>query len=117
MEQFRIFFNISADTVEDVFGKISPPPQISPYSSGAEGISAFLSILLELFFAVTGLVFLSMVLWGSFQWITSGGEKEAIAKARGRITHAIIGILFVGLSMLIVQIIGQILGFSIFKMP
>ena len=56
-----------------------------------------------------------MVVISALQWIVSGGDKEAVAKARSRLTYAIIGIVLLALSFLILRVIGQITGFSFFK--
>lgn len=56
------------------------------------------------------LVFLSLLflLIGGIKWITSGGDKEGMAKAKGTVTYAIIG-LALGLgSFIIIMIISQI---------
>lgn len=39
-----------------------------------------------------GGLFLIYLLWGALDWIGSGGEKEKIVKAQGKITQAIVGI-------------------------
>jgi hypothetical protein len=35
------------------------------------------------------------LLWGGFEWITAGGEKEGLEKARKKITGALIGLVIV----------------------
>ncbi|MDQ3098323.1 MAG: hypothetical protein M3Q44_01100 [bacterium] len=38
------------------------------------------------------LVFFLLFVWGCLEWITSQGDKGSLAKARGRITNAAIGL-------------------------
>jgi hypothetical protein len=58
---------------------------------------------------------LAMLIFGAFQWIISGGEKEAVANARNRITHALIGLAILGLSFVILTVVGNIIGINIFN--
>ncbi len=103
-----------AQNFDQVFGRVNPPQQIQNLTNrgGAEGISFFLTNIINLFFAVSGVVFIFMIIFGAFQWMTSGGDKEAVAKARSRITHAIIGIILLSLAFLIITIIGEVTGFE-----
>lgn len=56
---------------------------------------------------------LFMFIWGAFEWITSGGDKEKLSNARKRIIQSLIGLALLALAFLIVRIIGLILGFNI----
>lgn len=107
---------VFADQVEDVFGKVVPPAQVRPLTDlgGAGGLSFFLSRIIELIYVVAGLLFVFMLVFSALQWITSGGEKEAVGKARSRLTYAIIGIVLLSLTFVILRVIGQITGFSFF---
>jgi len=100
--------------VEDVFGQITAPTQIQSIGSGAAGISNLLSKIIELLYIAAGLIFVFMVITSAFQWITSGVDKEAVSKARGRLTYAIIGIVIMALAFVIIRLIGQITGFTKF---
>ncbi len=42
-------------------------------------------------------------LWGAFNYLKSGGNKEEVANARNRITHAIIGFIILMFAFLILQ--------------
>ena len=50
------------------------------------------------------------LLYGSFQWITSGGEKEGIEKARKKITNAIVGLLIAMSLFAFVRLINVMFG-------
>lgn len=47
---------------------------------------------------------------GGLQFLLSGGEKEAIGKAKNRITHAIIGFILLMVLFLFMQFISQFLN-------
>lgn len=58
--------------------------------------------------------FLSFIwlVWGAFQYIVAGGNKENLAKARARITWAIVGLLLTLIAFLVAQFAAQILPSS-----
>lgn len=101
--------------VESVFGKITPPQFIQNIGSGEKGISKIITTILNIIYTVSAIVFVFMVVWSAWQWITSGGEKDKVAAARQRLTYAIIGIVILAVSALVITIIGQIVGFRFFS--
>lgn len=102
-----------------VFGKITPPDALKDFVSGdptgAGGISKFLSNLVNLIYTLAAVVLIFMLIWGAFEWITSEGDKEKIAAARGKIISAIIGIILFAVAFAVIQILGVFTGFSFFK--
>lgn len=108
-----------AASVEDTFGKISPPPAIQPFvnkdATGSGGISSLLSNLITLFYGTAAVVLIFMLLWGAFDWMTSEGNKEKLESARNKIINAIIGILLFAVAFAVIQVIGQLTGFTFFK--
>lgn len=107
-----------AASVEDTFGKISPPPAIAPFvnkdSTGSGGISSLLSNLIQLFYGLAAVVLIYMLLWGAYDWITSEGQKEKLESARNKIINALIGIILFAMAFAVIQVIGQFTGFKFF---
>lgn len=107
------------DDFKGNFGTIKPPDPlkglISRDRTGAGGISAFLSNLVALFYMVAAIVLIFMILWGAFEWMTSGGDKEKVASARSRIISAIIGMALFAIAYAIIQVLGQFTGFKFFN--
>lgn len=99
---------------EDVVGTVNAPKQVRNLGFGAGGISTFLTNIIGLVYIVAGIVFIFMMVMGAFSWIVSGGDKEAIAKARLRIINAIIGLVLLALTFFILAVIGQVTGFKLF---
>lgn len=64
-----------------------------------------------------GLAVLVFLIWGAFDWITSGGDKEKVAGARRKITNALIGLALLALAGFIVALFGDIVGFNPLKTP
>jgi len=64
------------------------------------------AITLMLIIAV--ILSLIFIIIGGLQWIQSGGDKQKVAKARARITYAIIGLIVAFVSFFIINIVGFI---------
>jgi len=58
-------------------------------------LTDFLTFIIRFFFVLAGLAALIFLLLGAFSWITSGGNKENVEKAREKIVAAIVGIILV----------------------
>lgn len=68
-------------------------------------------------FIAGGLAVFVFFIWGAFDWITAGGDKEKITAARRKIVNALIGLTLLSLSYFIISLFGQIVGFDPFKTP
>lgn len=103
-------------TTSDIFGKITPPDPLKPFTEkgGAGGISLFLSNLVILIYEIAAVIFIFMLLWGALEWILSGGNKESLDKARGRITNALIGITILAVAFAILSLVSTFTGFKFF---
>lgn len=74
-----------------------------------------ISNALLIVFIAAGLAVLIFLIIGAFRWITSGGDKDAIAKARGTIVNALIGLAILALAFFITVLFGQILNINILQ--
>lgn len=84
---------------------------ITPPTQGFSSLGNFITNFLTLALAVAILVVLVMLIWGAFEWITSGGDKEAVAKARNRIINALIGLAVLAIAFALARVAGQFVGF------
>lgn len=100
--------------VGKIFGKIIPPTAIMNFGFGSVGISKFLSNLVALIYAMAMVVLIFMLIWGAWDWLTSGGDKEGLAKAKSKIINALIGIMLFAVAFAIIQVLGTFTGFSFF---
>jgi len=91
-------------------------PLLSPSLQNRTGISYFSEFIpkaITLAFIAGVVIFFFMLIIGAIQWITSGGDKEALSKARGRITSGLIGIIILFSVYVIVSVIEQFFGINI----
>lgn len=97
-----------------VFGTVRPPNEILPLirqgGEGAGGISLVLSNLVSLIYIIAAVVFVFMIIWGAFEWLTSGGDKEKVAAARNRLINAFIGIVLFAIAFAILKVVGTFTG-------
>lgn len=54
-----------------------------------------LTFLIRAFFIVAGLMALLFLLMGALAWVSSGGNKENVDKARDKITAAVVGLVLI----------------------
>ena len=105
------FFTAAVSFAQDI--KINPPKDAAGKSFGYSDLGAFISNFLVLAFGIAIIAVLAMLIWGAFEWITSGGDKEAVGKARGRIINALIGLAVLAIAFALTRVAGQFLGFDI----
>ena len=85
----------------------------SNYGTGWNYLNTSISSIVSILFTIATVVFVFIFIVGAFQWITSGSDREKLASARGKITHAIVGLLVLLLIFLIAQFVNAILGLNI----
>lgn len=72
-----------------------------------------LTFIIRFFFVIAGLVALLYLLLGAMSWITSGGNKENVDKAREKIQAALIGIILVFIVLAIVGVVENVLNLGL----
>lgn len=100
------------DAIENIFGNITPPAGTAGLASDpVGGMGRLIAFGIRATFITAGIFLLIYLLWGGFDWISSGGDKERVSKARDKITQAIIGIIIIVASITIFQVVaGNMLG-------
>lgn len=83
------------------------------------GLEGIVENILGIIVPVVGAILLLMLIVGGFKYITSGGEKEAAAQAKGTLTYAVIGLVVVLSAWLVIRLLESFTGLDlhIFKLP
>lgn len=68
--------------------------------------------IITLLTVIAGVWFMIRLLMAAFSWISSQGDKQAIANARQSIIHAMIGLGITTSSFVIINLIGYALGLN-----
>ena len=88
-------------------------PILGPFSPGmgeAASGQVLIQIGINLLFLVGIILGVIFVILSGIQWILSGGDKQKIESARGRLTYSIIGLLVIAASFLIVRTVISLIG-------
>lgn len=103
-------------------GTISNPalgPTLQGYQQSIGGTAFFSSFVpkaVTIGFIIGSVIFLFMIVMGAIEWISSGGDKQKLESARGRITNAIIGLVILFALYAIIRVIQQFFGISILNL-
>ena len=99
------------------------PPIIGGAKTGATtaqggiALGAIITQLVGALFIAGFLLTFVFLIMGGFTWITAGGDKTKLEKARDEITHAIIGLIVVGASYALAALVAQFFGLNINSLP
>ncbi len=67
-----------------------------PYSfANTDSLSEIIGTAIKGFLSLLGVIFLGLMLYAGFHWMTARGEEEKVEKAKSTITRAIVGLVIV----------------------
>lgn len=89
----------------DAGGGCSLAPGVGPADFALVGLA-----LLDIALRVAGLIAVAFVIWGGIQFVTSQGEADRAARARGTIVNALIGLGIALIAVGVVSFIGTRIG-------
>ena len=78
-----------------------------------ELVQSVILTLINVFYVVGVVTFFFMLVIGGIQWLSSGGDKGALANAQARIQHAIIGLVVLMAAYAIVTLVEAVFGINI----
>lgn len=93
-----------------VFAQNRTDVQVSQQALGfaIPSFGDILTFLIRGFFALAGVAALFYLLLGAFSWVTSGGSKENVEKAREKIIAALTGVILVVVVVAVVATLEQV---------
>lgn len=112
---FALFFALQ--TAAPVYAACDP--KLSIEKRGADcpaGLDQFEQIFANIVWVIVGLAFIAtliILISAGFKYLTSGGEPKAIQQAHVTVTWALLGILFLAISWLILQLIENFTGVKV----
>lgn len=73
----------------------------------------FFGDILTIMLIVAGVMAISFIIVGGIKMITASGDPKALESARGTVLHAIMGLVFVVLAFVIIQVVQYLLNSNI----
>ena len=98
------------------FEGLGPLGKFAMEKEGAPAFALFNSVFstgIGVLTVSAGIWFIIQIFAGSFQWLASGGEKQALQNAQKRISNAVLGLFVVVFSYALISIVGLIFGIDI----
>lgn len=86
--------------------------QIDVPASYAQSFNQLINFIMRLVLAVSALLVFAFLIWGAFDWITSGGDKGKVEHARGKIVAAVVGLIIIASSYAVLNLVLSFLGFG-----
>lgn len=77
--------------------------------TGKEDLSTQIGTIIGAVLAFVGVIFLILMIYGGFLWMTAGGNEEEVKKAQSLIIAAVVGIIIISSAYLITKFIGETL--------
>jgi hypothetical protein len=73
--------------------------------SGGPGLEAMIGSIINIVLGTVGVILLGLMIYAGFLWMTAGGDKEKVTKARGMIFNAFMGLIIVVLAYAIAEFV------------
>jgi hypothetical protein len=85
--------------------QIDSTQKCSDTSGSVDSFNHILTVVINIFSVIVGVVAVIMIIIGGFRYITSGGSTERVTGAKNTILYAIIGLVIVALAQIIVKFV------------
>lgn len=92
---------------------MSPSPSLGPAPAGLAEIEQVFGNIISVVVGLGFIALLVMLIWAGFKYLTSGGEPKAIQSANLTATWAILGVFFLAVAWLILQLIAGFTGINV----
>ena len=95
-----------------IMGTLDPIATQAGYSEDTQEMSVFIIVanVLSILFTTLGVIFMLIVLYAGFRWMTAGGNEEKVTEAKKLLINATIGLAIVLLALSITYFVGGALG-------
>ena len=102
------YFVFAADNAKEMLEKVGGG---AGYAE-AEGDQVFDDMaggIVEALLGLLGVIFIVLIIYGGFMWMTAGGDEERISKAKKTLNRSILGLIILASSFMIWQFIAKVL--------
>lgn len=93
---------------------VNPPDAFA--KGGLSNLEGYLGNVLTIFLLAGAFLMVIYIVWAGLQWISSSGDKQKLASARGRLTWAIVGFIIMMVAVGIINAIGYLFQVNLLKL-
>ena len=86
---------------------------MGPLPAGLNEIEQVVGNVISVILGLGFIAMLVMLVWSGFKYLISGGEAKAIQAARQTFTWALLGLVFMAIAWLVLQLIASFTGLKI----
>lgn len=97
--------NISKVALTSLFSFLSSPVFAQDAPKRLPEIIPILEKVLDYLFPIAGLICLIFIIMGGYMWLISAGDPAKVKQAQGTLTWAILGLVFVLLTVAILEVV------------
>lgn len=88
---------------------------IKTATGAPDNLGAIIVPAINALISLAGIAVLFYLIWGGYNWMTSGGDPQKVSAARARITHALIGLAIIASIWAIYSIVDKFFGLNILQ--
>jgi hypothetical protein len=94
-----LFFSLScqASTQADIYNQMQNAGKKAwvEVPNGQNSLAGIIQIVISAFLGLLGIIFLVLIIYSGFNWMTAGGDEEKVTKAKQTLTQAVIGLIII----------------------
>jgi hypothetical protein len=79
-------------------------------------VSGIVSTIINILLGGAGIISFIYLLWGGWAWIMSGGDKDALERARKRVTTSLVGLAIVFSSYALLYLLRSFFGVNLIQL-
>lgn len=102
------------DEIINKVGKVGKTIGYSPINANAQEaqgrVGDLVGIIVESFLAALGIVFLVLIFWAGWLWMSAAGEEDKVRKAQSIIKTSVIGLFVVSMAYAITRLVSTLIG-------
>jgi len=85
-----------AANLQNAFGKnLTDAGSNAGYNEGQTSPLPIISAIINIILSILGVIFLTMLIYGGYEWMTARGNEQRLEKAKDAIRSAIIGLIII----------------------
>ena len=86
---------------------------MGPLPAGLDQIEDLFKSIISVIVGLGFIVMLVLIVWAGIKYLTSGGEPKAVQSAHQTVTWALLGIIFMAIAWLVLQLIKVFTGIDV----